>query len=420
MNRIRIHLKEMPAIFMLLWLLPVLGIINVSCTGKEDMPRAQHVVIFGLDGVGARALQLAETPGFNRMIAGGAISVKTRTVLPSNSGPTWVSMLTGTIPEHHGVRTNSWNTGNYSIEPAIKTADGYFPSVFNHISEQRPEMKAFMFYEWGSMINLFDENAPDGVIHRKDGEELFNAAYELFFREKPEFMFVAIDSPDGYGHKYGYDHPEYFRCISKFDSLIGTFTRRLEEENMLKNTVIIITSDHGGIGKGHGGDSPNEMEIPVLLYGGPVTAGKIISRVHLITDVAATAAGLLGIKLPEICTGRFISEAFEPPCSSAYIPIPSVRPSPLAATRTVTVRKAEDNTDRELSYSVPAGETIELVMSSDFSGTEVYYTFDPSTPDSLWIRYPGPVRVRPSDIIWAVTVSGENRSARERVAFSVD
>lgn len=31
---------------------------------------------------------------------------------------------------------------------------------------------------------------------------------------------------------------------------------------MFQNTTLIITSDHGGIGFGHGGESMTELEVP--------------------------------------------------------------------------------------------------------------------------------------------------------------
>jgi len=44
------------------------------------------------------------------------------------------------------------------------------------------------------------------VIFGLDGVELFNSAFDIFFDELPELMFVAIDETDGYDHRHGYDH----------------------------------------------------------------------------------------------------------------------------------------------------------------------------------------------------------------------
>ena len=399
-------------------LLIVYFVFHYSCAEKAVSTRAEHVVIFGLDGVGTRALQLAETPEMNSMIASGALSVNTRTVLPSNSGPTWTSLLTGTATEHHGVRNNSWRTDNYTIKPSLRTEAGYFPGIFEHIREQRPDIKSVMLYEWRGMINMFDETVPGKVIHKTEGVDLFNAAYEVFFEERPEFMFVAIDEPDGYGHRYGYDHPEYFGCVSKYDSLIGSFIDRLCEEDMLKNTVVIITSDHGGLGRGHGGDSPNEMEIPVLFYGGPVAIGKSMEHVHLITDIIPTAAGLLGIELPKEVTGRFISEAFEPFGEMEYTPIPSVRPVDYGSIESVTAQIVEDSKEYELSYTIFGNRVIDISINADFPGAEIYYTFNPDEPVSSWSRYTEPFSVDIPQVIWAITVIDDRQSKIERVSLT--
>lgn len=40
-----------------------------------------------------------------------------------------------------------------------------------------------------------------------------------------------------------------------------------KEAGKYDNAVFIITSDHGGIGYSHGGDSPDELDTPFLMFG---------------------------------------------------------------------------------------------------------------------------------------------------------
>ena len=76
----------------------------------------------------------------------------------------------------------------------------------------------------------------------------------------------------------------------------------------LEHTIILITADHGGIGHGHGGNTPEEVNVPWILTGKGVVNGEL--QVPIKTyDTAATLAYLLGIKAPECWDGKVITQA---------------------------------------------------------------------------------------------------------------
>jgi predicted AlkP superfamily pyrophosphatase or phosphodiesterase len=291
----------------------ILGIFMVfSCTGKNQMPRSKHVILIGLDGVSSYGFQKAATPRMNEMAQNGALSVNARCILESSSSQNWMTMLSGAIPNQHGVTSNDWEPQKHAIEPILKNKAGFFPSVFDLIKTQKPENKVYLFYEWGGLARMFDLTVPDKVERVENGVQLLNKGIDSFFADKPEFLFVAVDEPDHVGHAAGHESQAYFDCITKYDSIIGCLVDRLKAEKMLDKTVLIVTADHGGIHKGHGGNTPNEMEIPILLYGGKVTKGKLIEHSNIIADIAPTVAGLLGVTMPDECVGKFIHAAFEP------------------------------------------------------------------------------------------------------------
>jgi arylsulfatase A-like enzyme len=71
---------------------------------------------------------------------------------------------------------------------------------------------------------------------------------------------------------------------------------------------VLITADHGGIGHGHGGNTPEEVNVPWILDGTGVVNGEL--QVEVMTyDTAATIAYLLGIEAPECWVGKAIIQA---------------------------------------------------------------------------------------------------------------
>ena len=57
--------------------------------------------------------------------------------------------------------------------------------------------------------------------------------------------------------------------------------------------TVIITADHGGIDYGHGGDTSEELTIPIFILGADFTAGAPRTGGSIL-DIAPTVADILG------------------------------------------------------------------------------------------------------------------------------
>ena len=79
---------------------------------------------------------------------------------------------------------------------------------------------------------------------------------------------------------------------------------------MLKATVVLISADHGGIGKRHGGNSMTEIEIPWMIRGPGVAAGRELTVPINTFDTASTIAEIFGLHQPACWIGRPVHEAF--------------------------------------------------------------------------------------------------------------
>jgi len=95
-------------------------------TAQQDPTK--RVILIGIDGVSAEAFQYSNTPVINTLISQGAISLKTRGVMPTVSAPNWATILSGPGPEQHGFTSNEGSPVNEGLEPTAKEADGYAAS----------------------------------------------------------------------------------------------------------------------------------------------------------------------------------------------------------------------------------------------------------------------------------------------------
>ena len=366
-------------------------VVIVVCGCKEPAPRADHVVYLCFDAMSAIGIQRAETPNFNRMIENGAVSLHTRCGLPSNSSPNWMTIASAAPFEMTGVLDNGVTPRTGTVVPALKNEIGFFPTIFESVREQRPDAKIYFFGDTSWPCNMYGMSAFDVVVpelgkrQHLTPDEAFRKAADAFVEDKPELMFIGIGTPDHEGHTWGHESRGYFDCLHHMDELVGGFVKKLEENGLMKNTVIIITADHGGINYAHGGSTMAELEVPVIMYGGPVTKGKVMEHANMNYDTPATVAGLLGVELPWECHGKFLKEAFEPATDVCYVPVPLIQP---------------------FRGTVPDGGKVSI--TADAEGAVIFYTLDGSQPTCESTKYDGPFGIERTCTVSAVAYKNGN------------
>lgn len=279
-------------------------------TGNAQEKNLPHVLILGIDGLGAHGFGMAETPNLVELMKNGAYSLSARTIVPSSSGPAWSSIITGTTVERHGIGNNDWTIYNKELQPVYEGKYSMFPTIFGEIREHYPKAVIGAIYQWSSFGNFIEKNVCN-VSTPVDSEDIATRkACELLSTNMPDFTFVHLDLVDHAGHHSGYRSAEYKKSVEKVDSLIGVFIAKLKDTGMLDQAVVFIVADHGGFDKSHGGTHADEMIVPFIIYGKGVKRGYIIKHPVFNYDLAPTVAWLFGFKLNEWITGKPLSDAF--------------------------------------------------------------------------------------------------------------
>ena len=272
--------------------------------GAENETGISRVILIGVDGGGA-FFREADTPNMDRIFKNGAVSYTVVTSNPTISAQCWGSMLHGVTPEFHGL-TN----GIVSNTPYPN--DSPFPSIFRVIHENRPEAKLASFCHWNPVnIGIIEDNI--GVVKDSAGNDAAVTDLACAYLEKndPTFLFVHFDDCDGAGHKYGYGGPEHLAQLKTTDAYVQKIYETCEKKGILDDTLIIVTADHGGSGKSHGGWSDGEKYIMFAAVGPSVESGTIGEMgVRDTSSVVLYALGLAD-KQPESWTSRVPSGLFK-------------------------------------------------------------------------------------------------------------
>lgn len=293
-------------------MLVVMSFLGISSMKAESKPKSRpHVLVLGIDGLGAHGVGMARTPHLDELMKNGVSSLEARTVMPSVSGPAWSSMITGTTVERHGVWKNGWRVDNKILEPVYKGEHNMFPTIFGEIRKYNPEAVIGAVYHWKDFGNFIERDVCDFSIPCESEDEATQKACIYLEEKRPDFMFVQLDNVDHGGHSGGYRSEEYVKSIEKADSLVGVFLDKLRETNLLEETVVFILADHGGFEKGHGGCTPDEMIVPLIISGKGVKKGFKIEHPAFTYDLAPTVAWLFGFQLNEWTTGAPLKDVFE-------------------------------------------------------------------------------------------------------------
>ena len=346
-----------------------------SCSSNNDSftKGIEHVVVIGVDGLSPDGIQKAETPMLDSIIANGAYTMHARSVLPSSSSPNWASMLMGADAEQHGVTSNAWERFDHELPPIVATSEGTFPTIFTLFKDQKPETHVGAIYDWDGFGRLFEKGDVDFDIDG-DHEDKTTAQVVSYLKEyQPDFTFVHLDHVDHAGHSMGHGSLEYYRSVQKADSLIAEIINATKDAGMFEKTMFLICSDHGGIGFGHGGESPAEMNVPFILYGAGIKKGYQIEETVYQYDNAATVAYALGLKTPQAWIGRPVKGAF----------LGNEKPN-LVYKRKETVAAPKILPDA--GYFEPAGgifkaDSAAVVILNPNANGEIRYTLNAETPN---------------------------------------
>lgn len=359
----------------------------------QDAARARHVIVIGVDGLSPDGVLKAETPAMREMMAQGSWSLHARGVMPTTSGANWASMITGAGPEQHGVTSNDWQVGEFNFPTSVTGSGGFFPSIFQVLADQHPDWEIGSIYHWGGFGNLYDHRFVDYDATAATEDETAALAEAYIKDKKPEFLFIHFDHVDHAGHAHGHGTAHYYEAVAKADTLIAGIRQAVTDAGIADDTVILVTSDHGGVGKGHGGETLAELEIPWIVAGGGVNAGVELDLPINTFDTAATAAWLLGADIPYAWIGRPVRAV----ARGETMPAQAYRSSSFYASPLI-LPQGDGNAP---SGGLFIDRTAQMSLRNPNAVGEVRYTLDNTIPTSASPLYTGPVEITRSTIVRA-------------------
>ncbi len=261
-------------------------------------PVAKRVLILSLDGLRADAIAAAPMNNLLALMQSGAYSLNAQSIKPTGTLPAHASMLTGLCPSKHGV---DWN--DYIPEKGY--AKG--PSLFDLAHAQGLETD--MFVGKRKLVQVTDPESLTHFTYIADRDIVITQKLLDDFPVNFGVLFIHFPTPDDMGSTYGWPSWQYYDVLRQADGALAKILKRLDDLGLRKDTLVIVTADHGGHGMGHYSGAPLDLTIPWVASGPGVMPGELTVPVST-TDTAATAAWALGFTLPSNWDGIPVYEAF--------------------------------------------------------------------------------------------------------------
>lgn len=228
----------------------------------------KNVIIISIDALHPAALNAGTTPTIYGEMRQGAYTLEGQSTNPPLTLISHTAMFTGLGPDKIGKSDNQWQPGEPTIEHR---------TIFN--SARQKGFQTGFYYSKQKLGYLVNE-AVD--VYRWSRDDAIDLSEAYVGKPGRHFVFLHVSGLDFVGPEYGWLSPEYMEELSYIDEYLTPLIRLVKEQ---KNFVIIITSDHSGHGKIHGGQHPEDFRLPFIAHSDIMKLKNIQNTRYSVADL---------------------------------------------------------------------------------------------------------------------------------------
>lgn len=299
--------------------------------------RPWNLVLVSIDTLRADQLSAyggsVQTPAIDRLQREGVLFESVQTVAPLTL-PAHASLFTARWPYTHGVRDN---VGFY-LRPGASTlashlkANGYRTGGFvgAFVLDSRFGIDQG-FEHYFDEFDALENDVAGGFVSQRSGADVVARAREWMAGvagESPFFAFVHLfephtpyEPPERFVR--GSDDTSLYRAeVAYADALFGELLVWLDANDLSERTLVVLTSDHGESLGEHGETThgyfiyESTLSVPLILRYPGAPAGRRVSGLASLVDVAPTILDLMGLPALHGAEGTSLVRRIGDPASS--------------------------------------------------------------------------------------------------------
>lgn len=219
-------------------------------------PSKPRLLLISLDGFRWDYRERFATPTLDGLASSGASAEKFQPAFPSKTFPNHFTLVTGLLPDHHGIVSNtmrdpkipgvlfSMSNRDAVVDPRWWQAEPIWTTLENAGRRTAPWL-------WpGSEAPVGGVKVTHAMVYKQDltDAERIALVTDLFAKpeaEWPDFTTLYWPDVDTAGHASGPDSAEVKAAVERIDSALGQLRSKLQELGAAEGLHVIVVSDHG-------------------------------------------------------------------------------------------------------------------------------------------------------------------------------
>jgi gamma-butyrobetaine dioxygenase len=242
----------------------------------------ERVLVVSIDGLAPRFVTPRLMPNLCSLALAGGCCFWARTVVPPLTVPAHASMFRGVVPDTHGLGDNSPLAPRTDAPSFLAVARAAGLSTGSVIC-------------WRPMDLLIAPQAstyrvsPDSGYDPPDADIGSGETLDVLRRHRPDVTLTYLVSTDLAGHATGWGSDEYLAAAARVDALLGDLIEAAGPES-----AIVVTTDHGGFGRGHFEAVDDILDTFVVVRSSRIAPASMWTHASIL-DIAPTVADLADI-----------------------------------------------------------------------------------------------------------------------------
>lgn len=222
-----------------------------AAPAEAGLARPSAVILISLDGTRPADLIRADLPALMGLADEGLRAQELLPVLPTNTFPNHVTLVTGVAPDRHGI------VNNFFVDPERGLFDrsdipGWIEVEPLWSLLERRGLPSASYHWVGSEGSWPGGRAPrHWMPFSKNIPERRKVARILEWltlpdpASRPRFVSAWFRGGDHAGHHHGPGHGRVRTALKSQDEAIAALWKGLEEHGLLSSTTVLFVSDHG-------------------------------------------------------------------------------------------------------------------------------------------------------------------------------
>ncbi len=208
----------------------------------------ENILIVSIDALHPGALGPKSSPHIYSLMEKGVYTLKGQSTDPPLTLVSHTAMFSGLSPKQNKKTDNGWLPGQAGIQGE---------TIF--YKPKKAGYSTGYFYSKEKLGFLVNDCID---AHGLSKEYALDRASAYFKGVGKHFCFLHLSGLDQAGPAEGWLSPGYLEELFFIDDELEPLIKMIQDK---KNYLIIITSDHGGHGKIHGSDHPEDSRLPLIM-----------------------------------------------------------------------------------------------------------------------------------------------------------